>query len=435
MNRIIKGIFFSILAASLFVACSKDEDPEPTTGTLNGSVVAAQDAAVLAEARVVLFNADNNSPVNVTMITDASGKFTAELEPGNYFVKISKQGYTPVPVAGMEAVPFSITVGVTTDVTYELLPASVDNGGFITGTVTASSAAIAGALVVAENVDLGVGYSSVTDGNGDYAIYNVPAGSYTVKAYIAGYNSSSPAATVAEGIETPEVNVQLEGGASGVLTGTVRNIAAENKDVDVSLVHPLTKETIPGLVTSSVSSAYQIDNIPNGTYIARATYRNDSRVMDPDRIAKFGEPIVVYTSGNTIQLTFDITGSVTLKTPTNAATSVVPVEITSTTPTFEWNAYSSTSDYIIEVIDAATGAVVWGGFDKSGELPVKNIVIPSSQKSIVFNSDGNAQIGALVPGRVYRWRIFASKNDQNSSTGWTLISASEDQVGLFKVVP
>ncbi len=80
------------------------------------------------------------------------------------------------------------------------------------------------------------------------------------------------------------------------------------------------------------------------------------------------------------------------------------------------------------------GTVVWGGFSNLGGLLVKRIEIPSSQLMVDYNFDSTATVSSLEPGRVYRWRIFASKTDQQSDTGWTLISASEDQRGLIKIV-
>ena len=77
--------------------------------------------------------------------------------------------------------------------------------------------------------------------------------------------------------------------------------------------------------------------------------------------------------------------------------------------------------------------MVWGGFSNLGDLPIKRIEIPSSQLLVDYNFDSTATVSLLVPGRIYRWRIFASKNDQQSDTGWTLISASEDQRGLIKI--
>jgi hypothetical protein len=106
---------------------------------------------------------------------------------------------------------------------------------------------------------------------------------------------------------------------------------------------------------------------------------------------------------------------------------------TGTAQTFAWNPYSSTTDYVIEVMDADTGNVIWGGFTGMGTAtPAKNIVIPSSQTSIAYNSDGLAT-APLVVGKTYRWRIYASKDDAKSATGWSLISMSEDQMGLITI--
>lgn len=425
---VLNAIFFNIL----LTACS-DDDGGPSTGKLIGTVTDIETQVGLESVIIIVFDAETNSPTENSLTTDASGNFSADLAPGTYFLKFYKQGYEAVPPRGIEAVSFSVEVGGTAEQSAEMSPVSVTDAGFISGKVASGSAGVAGVLVVAENAGDNIAFSTVSDKDGNYSIYNVPQGSYQVKGYIINYSSNTIGADVVVNTETTGVNIELTAGAAGSLSGAVRNLATDNKDVDVTLVHPITKETIPGLSTQTVSLNYTLANIPDGTYIARATYDNDQRVMDPDRIAKFGEPVVTFSGGNTITLTFDITGSITLNAPTNEPTTTQPLEVTSTTPTFEWTAYSSTSDYVIEVVDVSTGNVVWGGFDNSGADPVKNIVIPSSQKSIEFNEDGNASISGLVVGRTYRWKVYASKNDQNSPVGWTLISSSEDQLGLIKV--
>lgn len=431
--RLIFSVLLLLTITHLFIACSKD-DPEPTTGKVIGKVTDLETSSALADVSVIVFNADDNSPAGNTLTTDMNGDFNTDLVPGNYFVKLYRQGYEAVPPIGMEAIPFEVIAGTSSDQSAQMIAATITNTGFITGKIS-TTAGLGGALVVAEDDVNKRAFSTVSGADGTYRIFNVPAGSYSVRGYLASYSSSSVVTSVTAGTESANVNISMTAGASGKLSGSVRNIAAGNKDVDVSLVHPITKETIPGLTTLSTNLLYNISSIPDGTYIARATFKNDERVMDPDRIAKFGEPVVTFTSGNSLELTFDITGSVSLMTPSNAATTTKPVDVTSAKPTFSWTTYSSTSDYVIEVTDASTGTVVWGGFDKTGELPVKKIVIPSSQRSIEFNSDGKASITELVPGKIYRWRIFASKDDQNSSTGWTLISVSEDQMGLIKITP
>jgi hypothetical protein len=220
-------------------------------------------------------------------------------------------------------------------------------------------------------------------------------------------------------------------GANGSVSGAITFLATGNIEVDVALTHPATGETIPGLSVITTAQNYELTGVPDGTYLARASFNNDGIVMDPDWIIKNGEPFVT-VSGGAVDRPFSVTNSVEVVSPSNTSTSVEPVVVTSTTPTFEWTPYSSTTDYVIEVSDA-NGNLIWGGIDTSGAEPIKSIIIPSSQLSVDFNSDGNASIAALELGKTYRWRVFASKDSNQSVVGWELISVSEDQRGLFTV--
>lgn len=431
MNTI-KRIIPFLLSIFMIWSCSKKEDPQ-VTGVILGSVLDATSDAPLSDARIIVFDSDTNEPVGEILKSGEDGKFTIELNPGNYYIRISRQGYIDSPPKGISAVPFTVVIGATEEKIIELYPSDLTNLGMISGKVTEGENPVPGVLIVAVQTTGDDGFSSITDQKGEYVIYNIPASTYKIKGWISGFNSNEIDATITSGSETGNVDFVLTSGVSNTFTGLVRNLASENKDVDVALIHSITRETIPGLTTQSVNQAYTISGIPDGIYFARATFENDERVMDPDRIAKFGEPIVDVSGGITIDLQFDITGSVTINSPTNESETNIPFVVTGTNPTFEWIPYSSSSDYIIEVMES-NGNVIWGGFDNSGDLPQKNIVIPSGQHSIEFNADGNASVEALEPGKVYRWRIFASKNDKNSDTGWTLISASEDQLGLIKIM-
>jgi hypothetical protein len=213
-------------------------------------------------------------------------------------------------------------------------------------------------------------------------------------------------------------------------------IATQPTTMDISLVHPITKETIPGLsqnVAYSSSLTFSFSKVPDGDYIVRASFANDYIIMDPDHIAKFGDYKVTVSGGTPSPSTVAITATsaVILSSPTNAMSTTEPTAASST-PTFSWSAYPSTSDYVIEVVDASTGLVVWGGFTGTGTSITKNITLSGSTTSVTYNSDGNASIASLVSGKVYRWRIYASKN-QVAAPGWGLIAASEDQMGLIKI--
>ena len=434
MKRSSRIVFlYTLIATTCLFSCTKKSDTV-TTGQLKGIVKDATTSSPLENASLIIFNADNNSPIGQILKTNAMGEFSTDLPVGNYFVKLSRQGYNPVPPPLLEAVPFAINGGQSTQNDAEMFPSSNTSAGWIQGKVMSGGSAVQGALVVAMDATNKIAFSTSSDANGEYSIFNIPTGSVSVQAYASTYNSNIVAASVTSSTATSGINIDLQKTGTGTLTGSIRNLSIANKEVDITLVHPITKETIPGLTSTTSNLNYSLTNIPNGIFIARATYKNDSRVMDPDRIAKFGEPIVTVSGGacTPSTLTFDVTGPVTLNAPTNPLSSTVPV-VASNKPTFQWSPYSSTSDYVIEVMDASTGQIVWGGFDKSGTLPVKKITIPSSQTSIQYNADATATINTLVPGKIYRWRVYASKNDQNSPTGWTLISTSEDQVGLVKI--
>jgi hypothetical protein len=414
-----------MLLSSVFFACKKDSEEIKTTGKVSGTITDAESGSPLANARIIVFDANTNAPAGITLITGSDGKYSTDLLPGNYYVKIYRQGYENIPAREVSALPFSIVISQTQDNSYRMFKSTVTNGGFISGKIVAGGNAVAGVLVVATNG--ANGFSSVSDKEGKYVICNVPAAAYTVKGWIAGYNSSEVSATVTADAESANTDVALTQGASGQVNGQISFLATGNVEIDVALTHPATRETIPGLSKTTTGGNYTISNVPDGRYLARATYANDTKVMDPDWIIKNGEPFVT-VAGAPIIRNFSVTGAVELASTTNISSTTEPVT-TSATPTFSWLAYSSTDDYIIEVMNA-NGKVIWGGF--SNNYTTKNIIIAKSQTSIQFNSDNKAT-EALQPGQVYRWRVYASKNDIRELTGWKLISVSEDQRGLIKI--
>ena len=438
--------FFAALAlslATLLTACggggSSGAPSLPPPGVISGTVTSGSPAVALSGVSVIVFNANTNAPAAATVLTDVNGKYSFSLQAGSYYVKFNKQAYNPVPASVLLApVPMAVASGVITPNNVLMTASALLNTGWISGKVSIGGTGVPGVLVAAEAT--GVAYTSFTDNSGNYTIFNVPAASYGMKAYIKGFSSAAATATVTSGAATSS-NLSLTAGALAAVPVNFNLIAQTGVTTPaamvVSLVHPVTRETIPGMSliqAFSSSMSYSFSNVADGNYFVRATFANDTIVVDPDYIVKFGEPSVTVSSAvatpNPVQIT--ATGAVGLSSPTNALTSTVPVQVTGTTPTFSWNSYPSSSDYVIEVMDASTGTVVWGGFSGMGTAtPTKNIVIPSAQTSVVYNSDGLAS-AALEVGKTYRWRIYASKN-QTAAPGWGLISMSEDQMGLITI--
>jgi hypothetical protein len=418
----ILGLLLLMQLLFLSQSCKKDK----TLGLIEGTVTDAQSGSALSDVRIIVFDVNTNAPSGITVLTNASGKYSIEITEGNYYLKLYKQGYNSIPPASMSAIPVEVIAKETTVSIYSMTTTGQLNDGFISGRVTEGSEGRGGVLVVASTGQ--IGFSTVSDANGNYYIYNIPAGTYSVQGWKSGYNSATQSVTVNANTETSNVNLTVTAGASGSVTGQITFLATTNIEVDVALVHPITKEVIPGLNGMTSSFNYTISNVPNGTFIARASFENDGKVVDPDWLVKNGEPLVTVAS-NSQSVDFSCTGTVTLNSPTNTV-DTKPV-ISSAAATFSWTAYPSASDYVIEVMDA-NGRLIWGGFDYSGGTPIKNIIIPSSQTSIQFNSDGNAPY-AMLPGHVYRWRVYASKDAVQSPTGWNLISVSEDQKGLIEI--
>jgi hypothetical protein len=135
-------------------------------------------------------------------------------------------------------------------------------------------------------------------------------------------------------------------------------------------------------------------------------------------------------SGGTVTRDFSVTDAVELVSPTNLPTSTQPVTVDSV-PVFSWASYPSASHYVVEVSNAK-GTVIWGGFAEN--WTIRKVLVPSSQTSIVFNADTSAT-ELLVPGKVYHWKVYASKDSNQDPLGWILISQSEEQMGLITIMP
>ncbi|MDH5709402.1 MAG: carboxypeptidase-like regulatory domain-containing protein, partial [Hylemonella sp.] len=406
----------ALVVAGLLQACGgggggRGGAAPPPPGSLAVTVSTGSPAAALDGVSVMVFDANTNAPA-ASGTTDITGKFTASsLSVGNYYVKLSKQGYDPVPASALlTPVPQAVASNLTTDYAVTMRSSTLSGTGWVGGKVSLGTTALPNVLVAIESS--GVAYSAVTNSSGNYSIYNVPAASYTVKAYAQGYSFTPVAVTVSACTISPcsgdTVNLSASTANAAASVPVNFNLIAQTgvtkpSTMLVSLVHPVTLETIPGLSKTQAfqnSLSYAFTGVANGSYLVRSTFANDTIVVDPDYIVKFGEPAVTVTAGvpdpNQVQIT--ATSAVGLVSPTNAMTSTTPfVVTTTTTPTFTWNAYSSASDYAIEVMDAETGTVVWGGFSGTGATLTKNI--PVTGTSVTYAGP------ALVPGKVYRWRI------------------------------
>ena len=109
MNRNMFVILPITVALGLIIGCSDDNVTSPTnqTGTLRVLLTDASDNSSISEANVVLYNANNNEAVT-RLSTDDNGVCSFETEQGNYFVKITAQGFNPSPPKNITPIPFAV---------------------------------------------------------------------------------------------------------------------------------------------------------------------------------------------------------------------------------------------------------------------------------------------------------------------------------------
>lgn len=434
MRRISVGIILFLVIAIGGGGGGGSDDSHTPMGTLSVDVVDAIDDTPINDASITVYDSSN---ILVTRDLSFDGSFEYSLSPGTYIITVAAQDYLPVPLSNQSAIPFEIIDGETTiqTVAMEEHPDAGTTGQISGYTLTPDPdfLGISGVLVVAKDDSLDLHASAITGPDGDYVIYNAPPGNYTLEAYLAGYREISEPVTV-DVVAADEYfadEIEMEVHANADLYGKVTFLAIVNGVVDITLVHPDTLDVIPGLSTQNQDSelTYQLDSVPPGTYIAWASYRNDDYVMDPDSIRKSGLPKVEFTeSSGDLEKNFDVTGAVTIDSPTNEPDLVVPVEVNTASPTFTWIKYPSAKEYIVEVFDSS-GETIWGGFNDLGEI--QHTQIGQEETSAVFNFDESAT-AQLQDGEVYRWKIYADSDALQNVQG--LISSSEDQMGIFKYI-
>lgn len=464
-----------VLAAALATAaCGSDDDKscdvakqtgcgtglvcEPVEGgssvcaqpvVITGNVFDLATAVGLEKARVVALDA-NRSPISTVAITDAAGDFSIQVAnprtkdgkpvARDVFLRADAQGYATFPSGIRQAVPVSTAGGVSVDGKLVVADPQTTDIGLIelpaagTGTISGTAAVPAnqpGVLVVAES-PAGEGFSALADRNGDYAIFNLAPGDYTVQAYARGAVHPPADATVIADQAT-DVDLAIASGSTGTKVSGQVSLVNRGAGTGTSVIlvvestfdpDLLRGETPPGLrapgpgVAPDLDGAWEIAGVPPGRYVALAAFENDFLVRDPD-VCQGGTEIVHFdVAGAPVSLdTFKITGSLDVISPGAAG----PELVTSATPTFSWKDDSSETAYELTVIDAL-GNTVWTFLERShsGDDPAVQYAGP-----------------ALEPG-YYQFKVKSVKG-MCTPTGSTTevtqyISQTEDLKGVF-IVP
>jgi hypothetical protein len=122
-RRLVTSSFILALFVSLttLTRCSCGDDgkgnpvvPPATETIIAGHVLDQTDSAGIANANIVLYNANTNAPIT-RVLTGVNGGYLLHVDiGGTYYVKVTAQGYLPSPPAGGAPLPFQVALNDTT---------------------------------------------------------------------------------------------------------------------------------------------------------------------------------------------------------------------------------------------------------------------------------------------------------------------------------
>jgi hypothetical protein len=381
-----------------------DESP------IEGALVVARDANGAGISPVAVTDADGAYALRVPGKRTAGG----DLAAGDVTLRADAASYLTFPRAPRVAVPIDLTTAsgnppaVSSPLTeIGLIPLGTEDTGSVSGHVLSDKPG--GTLVVVGD------QTGIADLNGEYTVFNVPAGNVTVEGYAPGLNLVSETADVTAGNTAAGVDLAVAGTATAVVSGNVQIVNATGGAMTsvILAVESTFEEAVargeapPGLRVGDVSGAWSIAGVPDGRYIALAAFENDLLVRDPDTSIGGTELVHVTVEGADVTLAegFKVTQALAVIGPGAEE----PEEMTAP---FElsWEDDSSEDTYDLSVFDAL-GNVTW---TKTG------IVGPRGSDPVVVTYEGPA----LEAGMFYQFRATSIKDG-------VPISSTEDLRGVF----
>jgi len=430
---------YSAILLLLLAGCSNDSEiiSIPPISPLSVTVLdgSTSPATAVANANIQVIDTASGMPV-ATLTSDSNGTAAGLFAQQSVQLKVTAQGYAPSPSANIPPLPISLTPFIDTPVTITLQPLdpSLQLASISGQVLNHLSGPLPGALVVAEDAS-GNSVAVNSDHNGAFRLFNVPAGNITLSAWYSGYNFPviGPL-TLADGDNLSGQLFLPSSFATGAINGHVSFTATSGNIIDITLLHPGSRQVLPGMrVYTDGGASYAMFGVPNGTFEIIASLENDNYVLDPDTAVTQGIPLVT-VSNDVVTKDFKVTGSITLTSPPPFTGSALPQ--LPTLPTFSWvkdSSYASAEEYVVEVLDESSNTI-WGGFGPAPAYLPQVTVPQADTPTTTYNFDGTATQATLTTGGVYQLRVYAKKSDGSDPRGYKLLSSSETLDGLFRVV-
>lgn len=417
---------------------------------IHGSVIDALDEGPIAGARVTAADAQG-APVTVVVETDAEGRYVLPMsvrrdaagelaEAPRWTLLVAARDYLGFPGALRPALPLdaqdaepleesggpSILDNSATVVALIPLPAELAGGVTLRGRVEGERAS--GTLVVAEgppSAPMGVAAA-----DGSFVLFNVPAGSTTVRGYRQGVELEPAIVQVGsddiEGVTLEVITASVD--AMAVVEGAVVSVdAAGGLGTSVVLVPSdvyqpgLERGPVPvGLrapappEAPSVTGAFAITGVPAGRYHVLAAFENDMLVRDPDAsIAGTQIQQIEVVAGQRLALDASLKVTAALEVVGPGADGLEEVD---GAPVLAWIDDSSEDRYALVVYDAR-GTEVWRDDDVPRVTGGGTVEVPYGGP-------------ALVSGMIHQFRVTSWSDGPQGSTA---LSRTEDLRGVFVV--
>ena len=422
------------------LTCEEVVDGEPTCFApvvVEGRVFDFTDDAAIAGATVVGLDV-NGAATTAVAASDAQGGYALQVPMPRaadgtpiagraITLRADAADYLTFPSGVRPALPVDLSTPLLTDGRYVVRSALTDLGllprpaGPATGMIhgrAATNSTRASVLVVAE-AGAARGVTAVADRDGDYRMFNLPAGSYQISGYAKGHTYTTRTVDVAAGADV-EVDLEVDPSrAASSVSGSVQLVNPQRGTAtSVILVVESTfddrlvrGETPAGLrapgagLVPDVTGAFRIDGVPAGRYVVLAAFENDFLVRDASSIG--GTAIVrqTVTAGQDVALadSFKVTGALDIVGP-----GADGAEMITGTPTLRWVDDSSEDRYDVTVFDAY-GTAIWEHTEPSG----------ARDPAVVYAGP------ALQSGMYYQFRVRSIKDPDEE------LSRTEDLRGVF----
>ncbi len=391
--------------------------------------------------------------------TDSTGTYLISgLRPNTYEIHVKVDGYELRIESGIVVVNNNETTKNVTNLAAE---------GLISGKVTLSddTTGVSGTLISAKLTSgSGPTLFASSDSLGDYTITNLPAGSYSVKAYDSDHLFKEVVQpTVSSGSTTSDVDFSETDW--GIITGTVTHNSVGLEDAFVQAFQP-TDPNISGFAFTDSSGDYSITKLPVGTYTVHTRLSGYQFEDSTDNTVISGQT----TSGVDFTATASPTGKIAGEvTESDGSTPIVGAYVTAidssdssniaveetdingeyeisglTTGTYEVTAQNAegliAEDDNVSVTNGSTTTLDFSSVDgaisgtitNSSQSPVEGatVIIITTTKSYMATSDANGDyVLESLPAGSYDVKVLSAENYISDVIEGITVQANTETVG------